>query len=83
MVKLQESLLGAPASRADECAPVAIACPHLPPDRSWHATTAGLGRRRRSGPSHTAQFPSFEIRDQQRQRAIEDCCGISSGNDVS
>jgi hypothetical protein len=83
MVELQKPLLRAPASDADECASTVIAGPYLPPDRGWHVTTAGLRHRGLSRPSNTAQFPCFQVRDQQRQRPIEDRGRISIGHHVS
>ena len=80
VVKLEETALGASSAGADECAAALISRPNLASDGRWHMPRSGLMRPRALRTIRQSELLSFQIREEQRERSLENDGGISVGH---
>jgi hypothetical protein len=83
VMKLEKPAFGAAARAADECTLPAIAFPHVPPNRRWDMSRTRRHRPTRSRVLGCGVPDPFDIRQQHRQRAIDDRGDVAVRNRVA
>jgi hypothetical protein len=83
VVEFEEPGLSAMPGRSDEGASSAIASPDRALDGSRHVPRRRGGSPATPGPRCGAEFRSFQLFDQDGERALDDRSGIPGGNLVS